>query len=250
MMKARTRMWGGTLLVAGLLAVGQAQAVGLDAWDKGFAIDFNEQWLREDAYNRAMQQARKDMRPLERGGQARPNVKTDILFTGALVKTSTGFLDMDGVYRLVELFPREQRNEAKDLFVNMIHAFNGSVEKLYDVPKENVATGLVALLAGAYAAYYNKPLDDRVVKPTVEQVGQFLRQRPELFQGKTDFKMNSYQMSVGMGTLLMMLQQEVRKKPNRAHEAELKAVGEGVFVAVLGVKPDQLRFTKKGIVFD
>ena len=70
---------------------------------------------------------------------------------------------MDGVNQLSQLFPLERRPEAKRMFVEIIDKFNASVENLYQVPKENVATGLITLLGGAYAAYYNKPLPDNVV---------------------------------------------------------------------------------------
>ena len=216
-----------------------------------FIIDFNEKWLREDAYNRAMNQAKKNLRPLsEVETDDSPDVKTDILYTGSLVRAGEEFIaDMDGVNQLSQLFPPERRPEAKRMFVEIIDKFNASVESLYQVPQENVATGLITLLGGAYAAYYNKPLPDNVVKPAFLQVASFLRKKAELFEGKVTEKMNSYQLSVGLGMLLMLLQAELQKNPNPAHEKELKAIGRSVFQAVLGVEPERVSFTSSGIVF-
>ena len=135
------------------------------------------------------------------------------------------------------------------MFVEIIDKFNASVESLYQVPQENVATGLITLLGGAYAAYYNKPLPDNVVKPAFLQVASFLRKKAELFEGKATEKMNSYQLSVGLGMLLMLLQAELQKNPNPAHEKELKTIGRSVFQAVLGVEPERVSFTSSGIVF-
>ena len=216
-----------------------------------FIIDFNEKWLREDAYNRAMNQAKKNLRPLsEVETDDSPDVKTDILYTGSLVRVGEEFIaDMDGVNQLSQLFPPERRPEAKRMFVEIIDKFNASVESLYQVPQENVATGLITLLGGAYAAYYNKPLPDNVVKPAFLQVASFLRKKAELFEGKATEKMNSYQLSVGLGMLLMLLQAELQKNPNPAHEEELKIIGRSVFQAVLGVEPERVSFTSSGIVF-
>ena len=224
-----------------------------------FIIDFNEQWLREDAYNRAMNQARKNLRPVDRDHQARPqdrnmvskgaNARTDVLYTGPL-EIAGRFQEKDSVEQLVQLFPAEQRKEARPMIVKVITEFNNVVEKTYDVPKENVATGLVTLLAGAYAAYYNQTFPDKLVKPTVQQIWTYLQEQPELFQNKTSEKMTSYQTSVGLGMLLMLLQKELQKSPNPEYEAELKQVGASVFRAILQVEPDQAQFTTTGIRFD
>ena len=40
-----------------LCGAAPAWALGADAWNTGFIIDFNEQWLRQDALNRALGQA-------------------------------------------------------------------------------------------------------------------------------------------------------------------------------------------------
>ena len=60
---------------------------------------------------------------------------------------------------------------------------------------------------------------------------------------------NSYQLSVGLGMLLMLLQAELQKNPNPAYEKELKTIGRSVFQAVLGIEPERVSFSSSGIVF-
>lgn len=211
-------------------------------------IDFNEQWLRQDAYNRTMNQAKKNLNPPDDSAYVK-DVKTDILYTGALVRAGDHFFDMDGIEQIAQLFPAAQQDEGRRLLVEGIDKLNGSVEQLYGIPKENVATGIVALLGGAYAAYFNHPMPDEAVKPAFLQIAEFLRKKPELFEGKATEMMNSYQISMGLGFLLMAMQQELQQHPNTAHEAELKAVGRLVFKSLLNVEPEQMDFTKSGIVF-
>ena len=212
-------------------------------------IDFNEQWLRQDAYNRAMNQAKKNLNPPEDSAYVE-GFTTDILYTGALVRTGDDFLDMDGVDQLVQLlFPAAQRQEGRRLIVAGIDKLDGSVEQLYGIPQENVATGIVALLGGAYAAYFNQPMPDAAVKPAFLQIAEYLRKSPELFEGKTTEKMNSYQVSMGLGFLLMAMQQELQQHPDPARAAELKKIGRLVFRSLLNVEPEQVDFTASGIVF-
>ncbi|MBP7452554.1 MAG: hypothetical protein KA914_07170 [Ottowia sp.] len=215
-----------------------------------FVIDFNEKWLIDDAYNRAMENAKENMRPSKgRRSGGDPNFKTDVLYTGPQTMAGDELLNDRTVWRLAGHFPQPQRKQAAAMFTQIISSFNGSVEKLYGVPKENVATGMVALLAGGYAAYYNKPFPERFVKPTVEQVGDFLRKKPELFDGKTESKVASYQTGVGVGMLLQMLQQEAAQKGSADDVAKLKQAGASVFRAVLGVAPEDVDFTAAGLKF-
>lgn len=223
------------------------------AWtSEGFIIDFNEKWLIDDAYNRAMSQAKKDM---QRGGSSAkdsgPSVKTDPLWTGAQrVINGRFFAGGDDVLDdMVNRFPRDQRTQARQALTQIIGAFNDSVEKLYGVPKENVATGMVALLAGGYAAYYNKPFPEKYVKPTYEQLGAYLRSKPELFKGDADEKLRSYQKGVGIGMMLQMLQQQVQKSGKPSDVAELKDAGARVYRAVLNTEPERVEFTSSGIKF-
>ena len=214
-------------------------------------FDFNEKWLREDAYNRAMNLARKNLNPVSKEDEEnQPDVETDILYTGSLVRVKDDFLsDSESLEQLTRLFPREKRAEARRMFVQIIDQFNQSVERLYKIPNENVATGLIALLGGAYAAYHGQSLPDHLVKPAFLQVAAFLRKKPELFEHKTTQKMNSYQMSVGLGMLLMLLREELKKNPNPEQDKELKMIGATIFKSVLGVAPEQVSFTASGLVF-
>ena len=61
--------------------------------------------------------------------------------------------------------------------------------------------------------------------------------------------MNSYQVSMGLGFLLMAMQQELQQHPDPAHAAELKKIGRLVFRSLLNVEPEQVDFTASGIVF-
>ena len=232
-----------------LCGAAPAWALGADAWNTGFIIDFNEQWLRQDALNRALGQARKDMQGSSkprRGGD--PNFKTDVLYTGAQPVVQGEFLEDSAVRKLAGMFPPAQRKQNEALFTQIISSFNDNVERLYKVPPENLATGVGALLAGGWSAYHNKPFPDGWVRPLVIQLGDLLRQQPELFEGKTTYKRESYQMGVGVGMLLLTAQSELAKGQAApgVDAAGLKAVGGQVLQAVLGARPERIEFSSSG----
>ena len=227
-----------------------------------FTIDYNEQWLRNDAYNRAMSQAKKDLegssssrsssraRARSTAPSARkPSTQADPLWTGKLVVLRNGeVLDSKPLEEMAQMVPAAQRKEAQTLFKQIVVTFNNNVENLYGVPKENVATGIVTLLAGGYAAYYNKPFPENAIKPTVEQVRTYLQGKPEAFKPGSE-RMRSYMQSVGLGMLLSLMQQEVQKSGSAADAAQLKAEGARVFRAVLHVEPEEVEFTSSGLRF-
>ena len=243
----RWRLPGALGLCLLLAAPQAAQALGADAWNTGFIIDFNEKWLRDDAVNRALSQARKDMKPRARRSGGDPNFKTDILWTGRQVVVNGEFVDEGPVRKLAGMFPPAQRSAGVAMFTQVIAAFNDNVERLYQVPAENLATGVGALLAGGYAAYHQKPFPDAWVRPMVEQMGDVLRQRPELFKDRTAYKLEAYQIGVGIGMLLMTAQAELAQKPDAAQAAQLKAAGAQVLQSVLGASPERIEFSSAGV---
>ena len=220
-----------------------AHALGADAWDTGFLIDFNEKWLRDDAINRALQQEREAGKP--RSARGSSDFKTDILWTGPQTVVKGEFLNDSAVVKLAGMYPPAQRKQSAAMFTQVIASFNANVEKLYQVPPENVATGVAALLAGGYAAYHNRPFPDAWVRPLVLQIGDALRQKPALFEGKTTYKREAYQMAVGVGMLLLTAQAEAAKQRG-ADVSALKAAGGQVLQSVLGVSPDRIEFSSSG----
>ena len=54
---------------------------------------------------------------------------------------------------------------------------------------------------------------------------------------------------MGLGFLLMAMQQELQQHPDPARAAELKKIGRLVFRSLLNVEPEQVDFTASGIVF-
>ena len=244
--QGRWRTWLRRLCVTGALATlsHAAQAVGADAWNTGFVIDFNEQWLRNDLVNRALSQAREDMRPRAASRGGGPSVKAEMLWTGPQTMVKGEFLNDSAIQKLAGMYPAAQRREGAAMFTQIIASFNANVEKLYQVPPENLATGVAALLAGSYAAYHNRPFPDGWVRPTVEQLGELLRRRPELFEGKTQYKRESYQMAVGIGMLLLTAQADAARKG--ADAPGLRRAGAQVLQAVLGAPPARIEFSPSG----
>ena len=254
MISHRIVNWARRAGCAAIVTVGCVMCAPASAY---FLIDYNEQWLREDAYTRAMSEAKKTMdayeekygKPTPKSDTKPSTSKSDVLSTGPQTMSGGEFIRDDVIKQMAAQFPAAQRKEAAVMFTQIISSFNDNVEKLYGVPKENVATGLVALLAGGYAAYHNKPFPERYVKPTVEQLGNFLRKRPEVFGNSKLDPRKTYQRAVGTGMLLQILQQQAAKTGKPEELADLKRAGTQIFREVLNTEPERVEFTSSGIKF-
>ena len=68
------------------------------------------------------------------------------------------FIRDDVIKQMAAEFPAAQRKEAAVMFTQIISLFNDNVEKLYGVPKENVAIGLVEAISGALCDANGQPV--------------------------------------------------------------------------------------------
>lgn len=155
-----------------------------------------------------------------------------------------------GIEALAEAQPYDsarQREQRITEYKKLILAFNGSVEKLYGVPKDNLATAMTAVLAGGYAAYHNKTFPDTWVKPLYRQMEALLSREPKLVQASLKQKQYYYQVMVGIGMGLMLAQAELAKKPSAAEAARLHQAGGQVLQELLKEHPDRLEFSPSGM---
>lgn len=152
-----------------------------------------------------------------------------------------------GVQALVSQYPKDRQNEIRANYTAVITSFNDTVPRLYGVQKNNMATGVAALLTGAYSAYYNKPFPDEFVKPLVTQLEASMREDSNLTKASAADKETAYHVMVGMGMTLQVAQLELSKKPDARATARLKSMGAEVFKRLLIEQPDRVVFTKAGM---
>lgn len=157
------------------------------------------------------------------------------------------FKEDKGLDQLARLFPREEFYDRKKQFRQLVMAFNESVDKLYGVPANNLATGLTVALAGAYSAYHNREFPEKWVKPLYRQMEGMLLKDPRLpKRGRRD-KANDYQVLVGVGMMLLAAQADVQKNPGAASQQQLRQAGASALKALLQTDLERVEFSAKGI---
>ena len=161
--------------------------------------------------------------------------------------SGNSFVKVHGIEKLASLYPREEFLRRKIMFEKIILSFNQSVEKLYGVPKNNLATGMAAALAGGYAAYTNTTFPDDKVKPLVEQLDYVMRDDPKILEASHQSKAYWYQLMVGLGMALQIQQVELQKNPDPSEVAKLKKAGGDFLQAILKVDPSRVSVTSSGM---
>jgi len=223
-----------------------------------------EDWLINDAYNRSMSHNLKILQDSEnrrKQGKVTENIEDgeedddeifgpDMLNIETTFMTREGiFMDSSGIYRLAEMYDKNLRKISFSHFTKLIATFDKNVKQLYNVPSENIATGLTALLAGGYAAYNNKSFPIEAIRPTVEDIRDALHEGATFLDVKGNEKLWLYQRIIGFGLQLQLTQAEMAKNPDPIVISKMRRVGENILRDILSVDPARVDFTDEGIVF-
>jgi len=248
---------GTLLLVLTFLSI-QAQGYGPDYADffiNSYSKSATEQWLDNDLSRRRMELAKS--KGASKNDEGEDEDEDDELFQPDMLKTYQAYLHDDGTYsrndgagvsRLANSYPDHMYNISYINFIKMIEQFNKNAKKRYKIPDHNIASGLTVLLAGGYAAYHNRPFPKEAVRPTVEQIREVLHVSADFVSLKDDYKRSLYQEAVGMGLQLQLAQAEMARNPDPAVIAKMQQIGAKILRERLGVNPERIDFTEKGIV--
>lgn len=236
-------------LVAGTLALPPAARADID-WSSadwgGYSVDSLSYWSYSDMSRRS---AERQQALGERGRSARPAPKNpeSALSTARNVSASGEFEDERGLEGLARMYPREQFFQRKKQYRQIVQGFNQSVQKLYGLPANNLATGMTVVLAGAYSAYQNQRFPDAWVKPLYQQVEGLLLRDPRLPQRSAADKASDYQVMVGAGMAMMLTQAELEKAPNAVALKQLRDTGADALRTLFKAEPQQVEFSRSGL---
>jgi hypothetical protein len=167
----------------------------------------------------------------------------------ASLDTGKALSNTRGVEQLAATFPAQNRQEVSKIFTSFILEFNKTIPRTYGIPANNMATAYAAILAGGYAAYTNKPFPEEAVKALYRQAEQAMLNRPNVARLSMDDKNTQYQIWVGTATFMLKWQNHLAEHPDPQQQAKMQKTGAEILHA-LGVDPDKVRFTKRGMEFD
>ena len=153
-----------------------------------------------------------------------------------------------GLDYFVNNYPSKQRGEARTYLKQMQDSFP-QVARSVGIPTNDLSSGLVAILAGAYMAYNNVSLNDSYMKPMAKQFKEALESVTELDKMSDSDKKYIYDQMVIIGMTLAVNQSQNQQNPNAKVTAQLRNAGKQVLEGLLGVNASEVRITSSGLSF-
>ena len=153
-----------------------------------------------------------------------------------------------GLDYLVNNYPSKQRGEARIYLKKMYDSFP-QVARSVGIPTNDLSSGMVAILAGAYMAYNNISLNDSYMKPMAKQFKEALESVSEFDKMSDSDKKYVYDQMVIIGMTLAVNQSQNQQNPNAKVTAQLRRAGKEVLEGVLKVNASKVRITASGLSY-
>ena len=153
-----------------------------------------------------------------------------------------------GLDYLVNRYPSKQREEARTYLKQMQDSFP-QVARSVGIPTNDLSSGMVAILAGAYMAYNNVSLNDSYMKPMAKQFKEALESVTEFDKMSDSDKKYIYDQMVIIGMTLAVNQSQNQQNPNAKVTAQLRRAGKEVLEGVLKVNASKVKITSSGLVY-
>ena len=153
-----------------------------------------------------------------------------------------------GLDYLVNNYPSKQRAEAKIYLKKMYDSFP-QVAHSVGIPTNDLSSGMVAILAGAYMAYNNVSLNDSYMKPMAKQFKEAIESVTEFDKMSDSDKKYIYDQMVIIGMTLAVNQSQNQQNPNAKVTAQLRNAGKQVLEGLLGVSASKVKITSSGLSF-
>ena len=153
-----------------------------------------------------------------------------------------------GLDYLVNRYPSKQRGEARTYLKQMQDSFP-QLARSVGIPINDLSSGMVAILAGAYMAYNNVSLNDSYMKPMAKQFKEALESVTEFDKISDSDKKYIYDQMVIIGMTLAVNQSQNQQNPNAKVTAQLRRAGKEVLEGVLKVNASKVKITSSGLVY-
>jgi len=144
-------------------------------------------------------------------------------------------------------FKSNSDSRGLDYFVNRYPANQREEARAYI--KNDLSTGMAALVAGAYMAYNNVSLNDEYMKPLQKQFKEAFENIPDYNKMSDSDKKYLYDQMVILGMTLAVNQSQNQQNPNAKTTAELRKAGKEVLEGMFGVDASQIKITSSGLSF-
>lgn len=122
------------------------------------------------------------------------------------------------------------------------------VESTLGLPKNDVASGLSAFIAGNYMAYHNTGVPDAAYRNLVRQMRMVLVGNPAFAKTTDAQKQAMYEQLASIGMYMATEQYLLSKKPDAASVAEMRQASKQAFESFFKMDIERIRITGQGVV--
>ena len=218
----------------------------------GYWYDYNTDWLEQDLMRRTLENQKNSSSTSTGSSKSKSSSSSQTSSKPKPAKKAKITFKSDGSTRgldyLVNNYPSKQRAEAKIYLKKMYDSFP-QVAKSVGIPTNDLSSGMVAILAGAYMAYNNVSLNDSYMKPMAKQFKEAMQSVSEFDKMSDSQKKYIYDQMVIIGMTLAVSQSENQQNPNAKTTAQLRQAGKKVLEGLLGVSASKVRITASGLSY-
>lgn len=153
---------------------------------------------------------------------------------------------MQGIESLVSGYPDAQKADMRQLFAQLIEAFEPVAGKL-GVPAYDMGTAAAALVSGSYAAYHNQTLSEGHFKPLARQMQAVFANDANFARLSAADKQHLYQIMVGAGMFFTTIQLQNAKRPDPKVTALLRTAGADFLGKFTQLEVARVRLDNEGL---
>ncbi|MCR5867110.1 DUF6683 family protein [Aquincola sp. J276] len=252
------------LLAAGLAATTVAQAQDAFMFQSGVFSNMMMQPNVDRMLKRNMALARGDgqllQRATRRGGAASlasgefDTAGMDRPAAGGAAKKQTTVFKPAGASRmpalLAEAYPEAARGQAERSFKQLLSGYQ-QIERQFNIPRNDVAGAVAALLAGSWMAYRNADFPDENFTPLVRQMRGVIARNPDFAAADAQQKQEMYEQLAILGMLTATTQMALKENPGTPDaqriQANLREAGKGYLEQFLKTDADRVQLTSQGL---
>jgi hypothetical protein len=148
---------------------------------------------------------------------------------------------------LAQRFPAQHR-------AAMIKAYEESfvfwrkLEAQLGLTPDDVAAGVAAFIAGNYAAFMQRQVDDEDFKSLVLQMQGLLARNPAFMQSSPAAKRAMFEQLAMVGTFMAVYREHLNQKPSPGEEVNFRNAAKANLEAALGLAIERLQIGPQGLV--
>ncbi|MFN6997539.1 MAG: DUF6683 family protein, partial [Aquincola tertiaricarbonis] len=125
------------------------------------------------------------------------------------------------------------------------------IERQFDIPRNDVAGAVAALLAGSWMAYRNADFPDENFTPLVRQMRGVIARNPDFAAADAQQKQEMYEQLAILGMLTATTQMALKENPGTPDaqriQANLREAGKGYLEQFLKTDADRVQLTSQGL---